>query len=91
MFHLAQILLFTNNPSQDSSCLLAFRSIEVSGIIRTWHPMLCLISIQVKLLYHARQICGIAQSKPEGSCRVNSVQPIYYGKFSTLHAIYDFF
>lgn len=34
---------------------------------------------QGKLQYHAEQICGIAQSEPEGSCRVNSVQPLYYG------------
>ncbi|KAF7626328.1 hypothetical protein AFLA_013721 [Aspergillus flavus NRRL3357] len=60
MFHLAQILLFTSCPTQDCSCLVAFRRIEG------------------KLLYYARQICGIAQSKPYGSCRVNSVQPIYY-------------
>ncbi|KAB8201515.1 hypothetical protein BDV34DRAFT_170652 [Aspergillus parasiticus] len=60
MFHLAQILLLTSCPTQDCSCLVAFRRIEG------------------KLLYHARQICGIAQSKPHGSCRVNSVQPIYY-------------
>ncbi|KAE8313939.1 hypothetical protein BDV41DRAFT_249154 [Aspergillus transmontanensis] len=60
MFHLAQILLLTSCPTQDCSCLVAFRTIEG------------------KLLYHARQICGIAQSKPHGSCRVNSVQPIYY-------------
>lgn len=36
---------------------------------------------QGKLQYHAQQICGIAQSRPEGSCRVNSVQPLYYGTF----------
>ncbi|BCR91325.1 uncharacterized protein ACHE_70168S [Aspergillus chevalieri] len=35
-------------------------------------------NIEGKLQYHARQICGIAQSKPEGSCRVNSVQPLHY-------------
>jgi hypothetical protein len=38
-----------------------------------------LTSPQGKLQYYAEQICGIAQSKPEGSCRVNSVQPLYYG------------
>ncbi|QMW36606.1 hypothetical protein G4B84_012135 [Aspergillus flavus NRRL3357] len=30
MFHLAQILLFTSCPTQDCSCLVAFRRIEVS-------------------------------------------------------------
>ncbi|KAJ5806894.1 hypothetical protein N7474_010486 [Penicillium riverlandense] len=44
MFHLAQIFLLTTSPSQDCSCVLAFRKIET------------------KLLYHARQICGIAQT-----------------------------
>ncbi|KAJ5291351.1 hypothetical protein N7478_000602 [Penicillium angulare] len=60
MFHLAQILLLTTNPLQDTNSLLAFRTIET------------------QLIYHARQICGIAQSRPDGSCRVNSVQPLYY-------------
>lgn len=77
MFHLAQILLLTTSPSQDCSCVLAFRRIEVRAVFLRFRCIL--IHVQTKLLYHARQICGIAQSKPDGSCRVNSVQPIYYG------------
>ncbi|KOC13234.1 hypothetical protein AFLA70_57g003851 [Aspergillus flavus AF70] len=62
MFHLAQILLLTSCPTQDCSSLVAFRRIEVS---MSHHNL-------------ANESSAIAQSKPHGSCRVNSVQPIYY-------------
>ena len=82
MFHLAWILLLGIDPYQDLNCVTAFRNVEVclqNGASFLFHFMLT--NSQVKLQYHAQQICGIAQSKPEGSCRVNSVQPLYYGTF----------
>ncbi|KAB8272486.1 hypothetical protein BDV30DRAFT_129018 [Aspergillus minisclerotigenes] len=77
MFHFAQILLPTSCPTQDCSCLVAFRRIEVCRSAIT-SSQLELSHRYGNLLYHARQICGIAQSKPHGSCRVNSIQPNYY-------------
>ena len=82
MFHLAWILLLGIDPYQGLNCVTAFRNVEVcvqNGASFLFHFMLT--NSQVKLQYHAQQICGIAQSKPEGSCRVNSVQPLYYGTF----------
>lgn len=55
-----------------------YRGLSLPGI----YLRFMLTASQGKLQYHAEQICGIAQSKPEGSCRVNSVQPLYYGALS---------
>ncbi|KIW31831.1 uncharacterized protein PV07_03424 [Cladophialophora immunda] len=40
--------------------------------------MMAYRTVEFEVLCHARRICGIAQSKPHGSSRVNSVQPIYF-------------
>ena len=65
-YHTARMLLLINMPQQSRFSETAYRD-------RLAHYK----SVPQEIEAHARAICGIASSRPEGAVRVHSVQPLF--------------
>ena len=65
-YHMAKIILLINKPHETT----AGRS-TVGNRLKSYQ------SIAAEIKHHAREICGIALSRPEGSVRIFSIQPLF--------------
>lgn len=67
-YHLARILLLINKPHESTA-----RRSTVSNRLKSYR------SIESEVRYHAHELCGISMSRPDGSSRVHSLQPLFVG------------
>ncbi|KAI9724777.1 MAG: hypothetical protein M1812_000053 [Candelaria pacifica] len=65
-YHMARILLLINKPQESTA-----RRSTVAKRLQSYR------NIESDILYHSREICGIALSRPEGSVRIHSLQPLF--------------
>ena len=65
-YHMARIILITNKPHESTA-----RRSSVTNRLHSYR------SIEMETRYHAHEICGIALGRPDGSVRVNAVQPLF--------------
>ncbi|KAI9707378.1 MAG: hypothetical protein M1836_000339 [Candelina mexicana] len=65
-YHMARILLLINKPQESTA-----RRSTVARRLQSYRV------IESEILYHSREICGIALSRPEGSVRIHSLQPLF--------------
>ncbi len=65
-YHMSRILLLINKPQGS----IARRS-TVTKRLQSYR------AVESEILYHSREICGIALSRPEGSVRIHSLQPLF--------------
>ena len=63
---MARIILLINKPHETTA-----RRISIACRLKSYQ----LISEEIN--YHSREICGIALSRPEGSVRAFSIQPLF--------------
>ena len=66
-YHMAKILLLMNKPHESTA-----RRNTVGNRFRSYQ------SITLETNRHAREICGIALSRPEASVRIFSIQPLFF-------------
>ncbi|KAB8229522.1 uncharacterized protein BDW43DRAFT_188538 [Aspergillus alliaceus] len=65
-YHMARILLLINKPHESTS----MRS-TISNRLNSYR------SIESEIRFHSREIVGISMAHPEGSVRINSLQPLF--------------
>jgi hypothetical protein len=65
-YHMARILLLINKPHESTA-----RRTTVTNRLKSYR------SIESEIRFHSREICGISMSRPEGSVRVHSLQPLF--------------
>lgn len=65
-WHMAKILLLINKPHET----IALRA-TIASRLNNYQ------SIREEVQFHCREICGIALSRPEGSVRIFSIQPLF--------------
>lgn len=65
-YHMARILLLINKPHESTA-----RRSTVTNRLQSYR------SIESDIRFHSHEICGIATSRPEGSVRIHSVQPLF--------------
>ena len=63
---MARILLLINKPHESTS-----RRNTITWRLQSYR------SIETEIGYHSREILGIALSRPDGSVRINSLQPLF--------------
>ncbi|KAJ6004774.1 transcriptional regulator family: Fungal Specific TF [Penicillium herquei] len=65
-YHMARILLLINKPHESTS-----RRNTITLRLQSYR------SIEAEIGFHSREIVGIALSRPDGSVRINSLQPLF--------------
>ncbi|KAJ5099325.1 transcriptional regulator family: Fungal Specific TF [Penicillium argentinense] len=65
-YHMARILLLINKPHESTS-----RRNTITLRLQSYR------SIEADIGFHSREILGIALSRPDGSVRINSLQPLF--------------
>ncbi|KAJ9191188.1 transcriptional regulator family: Fungal Specific TF [Paecilomyces variotii] len=65
-YHMARILLLINKPHESTA-----RRSTVTNRLKSYR------SIESEIRYHSYEICGISLSRPDGSVRINSLQPLF--------------
>ncbi|KAI9766473.1 MAG: hypothetical protein M1835_007182 [Candelina submexicana] len=65
-YHMARILLLINKPQESTA-----RRSTVARRLQSYRV------IESEILYHSREICGIALSRAEASVRIHSLQPLF--------------
>ncbi|CAG7921972.1 unnamed protein product [Penicillium olsonii] len=65
-YHMARILLLINKPHESTS-----RRSTITLRLQSYR------SIEADIAFHSREIVGIGLSRPDGSVRINSLQPLF--------------
>jgi hypothetical protein len=65
-YHMARILLLINKPHESTA-----RRSTVTNRLKSYR------SIESEIRFHSHEICGISMSRPEGSVRIHSLQPLF--------------
>lgn len=65
-YHMARILLLINKPHETTS-----RRSTITLRLQSYR------SIEAEIAFHSREIVGIGLSRPDGSVRINSLQPLF--------------
>ncbi|KAL1982656.1 hypothetical protein VTN96DRAFT_1026 [Rasamsonia emersonii] len=65
-YHMARILLLINKPHESTA-----RRTTVTNRLKSYR------SIESEIRYHSQEICGISMSRPDGSVRIHSLQPLF--------------
>lgn len=65
-YHMARILLLINKPHESTG-----RRNTITLRLQSYR------SIEAEIGFHSREILGIALSRPDGSVRINSLQPLF--------------
>ncbi|KAJ5164812.1 uncharacterized protein N7500_006642 [Penicillium coprophilum] len=65
-YHMARILLLINKPHESTS-----RRSTITLRLQSYR------SIEAEIAFHSREIVGIGLSRPDGSVRINSLQPLF--------------
>ncbi|KAE8362887.1 hypothetical protein BDV27DRAFT_130779 [Aspergillus caelatus] len=65
-YHMARILLLINKPHESTS-----RRSTITNRLNSYR------SIESEIRFHSREIVGISMGHPEGSVRINSLQPLF--------------
>lgn len=65
-YHMARILLLINKPHETTS-----RRSTITLRLQSYR------SIEAEIGYHSREILGIGLARPDGSVRINSLQPLF--------------
>ncbi|CAI7578799.1 unnamed protein product [Penicillium pancosmium] len=65
-YHMARILLLINKPHESTG-----RRNTIALRLQSYR------SIEAEIGFHSREILGIALSRPDGSVRINSLQPLF--------------
>ncbi|KAE8356179.1 hypothetical protein BDV28DRAFT_127532 [Aspergillus coremiiformis] len=65
-YHMARILLLINKPHESTS-----RRSTITNRLNSYR------SIESEIRFHSREIVGISMAHPEGSVRINSLQPLF--------------
>lgn len=65
-YHMARILLLINKPHESTS-----RRSTIALRLQSYR------SIEAEIAFHSREIVGIGLSRPDGSVRINSLQPLF--------------
>lgn len=65
-YHMARILLLINKPHQSTS-----RRATITHRLNSYR------SIESDIQLHSREVLGISMSRPDGSVRINSLQPLF--------------
>lgn len=65
-YHMARILLLINKPHETTG-----RRNTITLRLQSYR------SIEAEIGFHSREILGIALSRPDGSVRINSLQPLF--------------
>jgi hypothetical protein len=65
-YHMARILLLINKPHESTS-----RRATITNRLNSYR------SIENEIRLHSREILGIGLARPEGSVRINSLQPLF--------------
>ncbi|KAF9894963.1 hypothetical protein FE257_004586 [Aspergillus nanangensis] len=65
-YHMARILLLINKPHASTS-----RRSTINNRLNSYR------SIENEIRFHSREIVGISMARPEGSVRINSLQPLF--------------
>ncbi|KAE8147737.1 hypothetical protein BDV25DRAFT_142469 [Aspergillus avenaceus] len=65
-YHMARILLLINKPHESTS-----RRSTITNRLNSYR------SIESDIRFHSREIVGISMAHPEGSVRINSLQPLF--------------
>lgn len=65
-YHMARILLLINKPHESTS-----RRNTITLRLQSYR------SIETEIGFHSREIVGIALARPDGSVRINSLQPLF--------------
>ncbi|KAJ5653566.1 transcriptional regulator family: Fungal Specific TF [Penicillium lividum] len=65
-YHMARILMLINKPHESTS-----RRSTITLRLQSYR------SIEAEIGFHSREIVGIGLSRPEGSVRINSLQPLF--------------
>ena len=65
-YHMARILLLINKPHESTS-----RRNTIMFRLQSYR------SIETEIGHHSREILGIALARPDGSVRINSLQPLF--------------
>ncbi|KAF7595248.1 hypothetical protein BBP40_006748 [Aspergillus hancockii] len=65
-YHMARILLLINKPHESTS-----KRSTITNRLNSYR------SIESDIRYHSREIVGISMAQPEGSVRINSLQPLF--------------
>ncbi|KAL5356721.1 hypothetical protein BJX96DRAFT_162637 [Aspergillus floccosus] len=65
-YHMARILLLINKPHESTS-----RRSTITNRLNSYR------SIESEIRFHSREIVGISMARPEGSVRINSLQPLF--------------
>lgn len=65
-YHMARILLLINKPHETTS-----RRSTITLRLQSYR------SIEAEIGFHSREIVGIGLSRPDGSVRINSLQPLF--------------
>ncbi|KAJ5655706.1 transcriptional regulator family: Fungal Specific TF [Penicillium longicatenatum] len=65
-YHMARILLLINKPHESTS-----RRSTITLRLQSYR------SIEAEIGFHSREIVGIGLSRPDGSVRINSLQPLF--------------
>jgi hypothetical protein len=65
-YHMARILLLINKPHESTS-----KRSTITNRLNSYR------SIESDIRFHSREIVGISMAQPEGSVRINSLQPLF--------------
>lgn len=65
-YHMARILLLINKPHESTS-----KGSTITNRLNSYR------SIESEIRFHSREIVGISMARPEGSVRINSLQPLF--------------
>ncbi|MCJ1462131.1 hypothetical protein MMC07_000731 [Pseudocyphellaria aurata] len=65
-YHTAKIVLLINRPHESTA-----RRSNIAERLKSYR------SIDAEIMYHCREICGIAIACPESSNRIHQIQPLY--------------
>ncbi|KAJ5105070.1 hypothetical protein NUU61_002417 [Penicillium alfredii] len=65
-YHMARILLLINKPHESTS-----RRSTITHRLQSYR------SIETEISFHSREILGISLARPDGSVRINSLQPLF--------------
>jgi hypothetical protein len=65
-YHMARILLLINKPDESTA-----RPTTMTNRVKSYR------SIESDIRCHSHEICGISMSRPDGSVRIHSLQPLF--------------